>query len=62
MREMGRVLKSNGKAYIVSQGKKLMNTVLAYKWCAAMWSIDSVQPIEIGGYRVTLYVLTKSQG
>ncbi|KAI8140707.1 S-adenosyl-L-methionine-dependent methyltransferase [Fennellomyces sp. T-0311] len=59
MRQIGRVLRSKGKAYIVTQGHKLFNRVLGYPWCKELWSVDEVKPIAIGGYKVSLYILCK---
>ncbi|KAI7851068.1 putative RNA methylase family UPF0020-domain-containing protein [Circinella umbellata] len=59
MKQIGRVLKSKGKAYIVTQGHKLFNQVLNYPWCKAMWDVDEVKSIGIGGYNVSLYILSK---
>ena len=46
---MYRVLKPDGKAYIVTQGQKLMNRVLDYDWCKKMWTVDEILPIGISG-------------
>ncbi|KAJ8654964.1 hypothetical protein O0I10_009360 [Lichtheimia ornata] len=59
MRQIGRVLRSHGKAYIVTQGRKLFNRVLAYPWCKETWNVDKVISIGIGGYPVSLYMLSK---
>ena len=59
MKQIGRVLRSKGKAYIVTQGHKLFNQVLSYPWCKAMWNVDEIKPIGIGGYNVSLYILSK---
>ncbi|KAI7879746.1 S-adenosyl-L-methionine-dependent methyltransferase [Lichtheimia hyalospora FSU 10163] len=59
MRQIERVLRSHGKAYIVTQGHKLFNRVLAYPWCKEAWNIDRVISIGIGGYPVSLYMLSK---
>lgn len=57
---MWRALKPDGKAYIVTQGHKLMNRVLTYDWCLSMWTFDELIPIGIGGYEVYLYILSKN--
>ncbi|KAI9274582.1 putative RNA methylase family UPF0020-domain-containing protein [Phascolomyces articulosus] len=59
MKQIGRVLRSKGKAYIVTQGHKLFNRVLGYPWCKAMWNVDEIKPIAIGGHKVSLYILSK---
>lgn len=59
MREMGRVLVPNGKAHIVTQGRKLFHRVLAYDWCKATWTMDDEKTIWIGGMEVFLFTLTK---
>lgn len=59
MKQMYRILKLEGKAYIVTQGRKLINRVLAYDWCKKQWDIEQVIPIGIGGYDVYLYILRK---
>lgn len=59
MKQMWRLLKDGGKAYIVTQGQKLMTIVLRYDWCKKQWSTDKVIPIGIGGYEVYLYILSK---
>ncbi|KAI9493239.1 putative RNA methylase family UPF0020-domain-containing protein [Zychaea mexicana] len=59
MKQISRVLRSKGKAYIVTQGHKLLNRVLDYPWCAATWDINEIKPIAIGGHKVSLYILTK---
>ena len=59
MKQIGRVLRPNGKAYIVTQGHKLFGRVLAYPWCKAAWSVEQVKQIAIGGYKVSLYILCK---
>jgi hypothetical protein len=56
---MYRILKNEGKAYIVTQGQKLMNTVLRYDWCKKQWLVNDIIPIGIGGYEVYLYILSK---
>jgi hypothetical protein len=57
---MYRVLKPDGKAYIVTQGHKLMNRVLDYDWCKKMWTVDEILPIGIGGLDAFLYTLSKN--
>lgn len=57
---MYRVLKPDGKAYIVTQGQKLMNRVLDYDWCKKMWTVDEILPIGIGGLDAFLYTLSKN--
>ncbi|KAI8385030.1 S-adenosyl-L-methionine-dependent methyltransferase [Radiomyces spectabilis] len=59
VRQMGNVLRVGGKALVVTQGQKLMNRVLAYPWCVAMWHTQAIIPIGIGGYDVYLYILQK---
>ncbi|KAI9271974.1 putative RNA methylase family UPF0020-domain-containing protein [Sporodiniella umbellata] len=61
MKQMWRLLKDDGKAYIVTQGQKLMSIVLRYDWCKKQWSADKVIPIGIGGYEVYLYILSKKK-
>lgn len=56
---MYRVLRQGGKAFIVTQGHKLMNRVLAYDWCKKQWKVDEILAIGIGGYDVSLYILSK---
>ncbi|ORZ09466.1 putative RNA methylase family UPF0020-domain-containing protein [Absidia repens] len=59
MREIGQVLCVGGKAYIVSQGNKLMRTVLDYGWVKNLFSLEEILPIAIGGVGVSVYVLIK---
>ncbi|KAG1298431.1 hypothetical protein G6F60_004208 [Rhizopus arrhizus] len=59
IKQMYRILKNEGKAYIVTQGQKLMNTVLRYDWCKKQWLVNDIIPIGIGGYEVYLYILSK---
>ncbi|KAI7866659.1 putative RNA methylase family UPF0020-domain-containing protein [Spinellus fusiger] len=61
IKEISKVLPTHGKAYIVTQGLKLMNRVLAYPWCIDMWITNNIIPITIGGYDVYLYILTKKR-
>ncbi|KAI7905830.1 putative RNA methylase family UPF0020-domain-containing protein [Cokeromyces recurvatus] len=61
MKQMWRVLRLEGKAYIVTQGRKLMNRVLAYDWCQKLWDVNEIIPIGIGGYDVYLYILSRKQ-
>jgi hypothetical protein len=58
MKTMWRALKPHGKAYIVSQGLKLMKRTLEYPWCVKMWSVET-KSIGIGGYEVYVYILTR---
>ncbi|CAO3650025.1 unnamed protein product [Mucor fragilis] len=60
VKQMYRVLKPDGKAYIVTQGHKLMKRVLDYDWCQKMWTVDEVLPIGIGGLDAYLYTLSKN--
>ncbi|KAI8639139.1 putative RNA methylase family UPF0020-domain-containing protein [Parasitella parasitica] len=60
VKQMHRVLKPDGKAYIVTQGLKLMNRVLQYDWCQKLWRVDNVLPISIGGLEAYLYTLSKN--
>lgn len=59
MKQMWIALKTYGKAYIVTQGHKIMTYVLKYDWCESMWNIDEIIPIGIGGLDVYLYILSK---
>ncbi|KAI9475904.1 MAG: putative RNA methylase family UPF0020-domain-containing protein [Benjaminiella poitrasii] len=59
MKQMWRVLRPKGKAYIVTQGRKLMNRVLTYDWCQKLWAVETTIPIGIGGYDVYLYILSR---
>ncbi|KAI8349643.1 S-adenosyl-L-methionine-dependent methyltransferase [Choanephora cucurbitarum] len=59
MKQMWRVLKPEGKAYIVTQGHKLMKRVLDYDWCQKLWKVEHILPFGIGGYDVNLYILSK---
>lgn len=59
MKQMWIALKPYGKAYIVTQGHKLMSYVLNYDWCNSMWHTDQIIPIGIGGLNVYLYILSK---
>ncbi|CAO3693727.1 unnamed protein product [Rhizopus microsporus] len=61
MKQMWRVLQPKGKAYIVTQGNKLMHRVLKYDWCQKQWKVDDIVPIGIGGYDVYLFILSKCQ-
>ncbi|KAL7320614.1 hypothetical protein PS15m_000484 [Mucor circinelloides] len=60
VKQMYRVLKPDGKAYIVTQGHKLMKRVLNYDWCQKLWTVDEVLPIGIGGLDAYLYTLSKN--
>ncbi|CEP18775.1 hypothetical protein [Parasitella parasitica] len=60
VKQMHRILKPDGKAYIVTQGHKLMNRVLHYDWCQKLWSVDEILPIGIGGLDAYLYTLSKN--
>ncbi|GAA5811262.1 hypothetical protein MFLAVUS_004695 [Mucor flavus] len=59
MKQMWIALKTYGKAYIVTQGHKIMTYVLKYDWCESMWNTDEIIPIGIGGLDVYLYILSK---
>ncbi|KAI8969042.1 putative RNA methylase family UPF0020-domain-containing protein [Mycotypha africana] len=59
LKEMWRIVNKDGRAYIVTQGRKLMNRTLDYDWCQKLWSVHKVIPIGIGGYEVYLYILMK---
>ncbi|KAI8081539.1 S-adenosyl-L-methionine-dependent methyltransferase [Halteromyces radiatus] len=59
MRQLGKVLRQGGKAYIVSQGNKLMQRTLDYDWVQKMFSIEESLPIAIGGLGVCVYILKK---
>ncbi|KAI8075839.1 putative RNA methylase family UPF0020-domain-containing protein [Gilbertella persicaria] len=61
MKQMWQVLRPEGKAYIVTQGHKLMKRVLEYDWCQKLWHLEQVKPIGIGGLDVNLYILKKSK-
>lgn len=60
MKQMWNILKPKGKAYIVTQGHKLMNRVFNYDWCQQLWTLDETILIGIGGHDVTIYILTKN--
>jgi hypothetical protein len=60
MKQMWTVLKPNGKAYIITQGHKIMTYVLKYDWCESMWTTEDIITIGIGGYDVSLYIFSKN--
>ncbi|KAG2212623.1 hypothetical protein INT47_000599 [Mucor saturninus] len=60
MKQMWNVLKPNGKAYIITQGHKIMTYVLKYDWCESMWKTEDIITIGIGGYDVSLYIFSKN--
>ncbi|CAO3632438.1 unnamed protein product [Cunninghamella blakesleeana] len=48
IRQISKVLRKNGKAYIVTQGQKLMGRVLAYDWVKEIFCLEDVISIGIG--------------
>ncbi|KAI9318105.1 putative RNA methylase family UPF0020-domain-containing protein [Dichotomocladium elegans] len=59
IRQISNVLRPKGKAYIVTQGRKLLDRVLSYPWCKEMWDVDRIVTVGIGGYKVYLYMMTR---
>ncbi|KAI9300791.1 hypothetical protein BJ944DRAFT_234511, partial [Cunninghamella echinulata] len=59
IRQISHVLRKNGKAYIVSQGQKLMGRVLEYDWVKEIFLIEDILSISIGGIGVFIYILKK---
>lgn len=59
MRQLGWVLRTGGKAYIVCQGNKLMQRVMDYDWVKNLFRIEEILSISIGGLGVCVYVLIK---
>ncbi|RUS34477.1 hypothetical protein BC938DRAFT_480207 [Jimgerdemannia flammicorona] len=58
MKELYRIIRPHGRAFLVTQGHKVMNRVLEYPWCANMFEVEQKVEITIG-YRVYLYVLVR---
>ncbi|RUP49546.1 putative RNA methylase family UPF0020-domain-containing protein, partial [Jimgerdemannia flammicorona] len=53
MKELYRIIRPHGRAFLVTQGHKVMNRVLEYPWCANMFEVEQKVEITIG-YRVYL--------
>jgi hypothetical protein len=60
VKQMWNILRTNGKAYIVTQGHNLMNRILKYDWCQQLWTLNEIISIGIGGHDVSIYILTKN--